>query len=573
MKRLILPPLVLLLAIPHAGQTAAPKAGGYVADEEKNGIIVDLQALESKLVKLEKPLALALAKAEIADATWWVERERAKVLLREAYELTFPDDEEQKRLREQPVGTLPLPTGEGRARFEVRNRILHIAGRDKELAEHLAQLGAKQLGKHDEHLGYAKLASKAIAEGNKEEAGRYILQSVEADPTLITAGFIILDLAAQDRAAADRLIIQYIERLRNATVPFTEQSALRVYFILSGLLFPSPVSDRQRRQIPPAGAEAVRAYVSYVVESVGKFERSEPGSAQRFRGFLLSVWQPLRQYAPDLEGAFLELERVSRRPGESAALPATSGEEASKDRYEKRLRDALHGERPDDSVINSAISREEFDKARKMIDKLDDGPHRAYLTEVVNAAEAISLAKKGDIWGAERKAERLSRATSILRVYPAIIERCAARKDQACASNLVYQAVKKLKLAEAAPNPRPDGLPSYASPTSRELDPVLLGLSRLAAAVIPADAALAFEIAEEIVVAANRSEMDTGLGRTGFDVEVFKKLAPKNEPRARQAAEGFKDPLRQTVALAAIYQWKAERFAKKGRLIGERPLQ
>ena len=45
--------------------------------------------------------------------------------------------------------------------------------------------------------------------------------------------------------------------------------------------------------------------------------------------------------------------------------------------------------------------------------------------------------------------------------------------------------------------------------------------------------------------------------------DLFKKLAAKDEIRARSAAESFKDRLRRIVALAAIYQWKAKDLEKR----------
>jgi hypothetical protein len=73
----------------------------------------------------------------------------------------------------------------------------------------------------------------------------------------------------------------------------------------------------------------------------------------------------------------------------------------------------------------------------------------------------------------------------------------------------------------------------------------------------------ASEVVDEMVDAANRSEIDTKQGRTGFDSDVFSKLAAKDEIRARSAAENLNDRLRRLVALAAIYQWKAKQLEKQ----------
>ena len=75
---------------------------------------------------------------------------------------------------------------------------------------------------------------------------------------------------------------------------------------------------------------------------------------------------------------------------------------------------------------------------------------------------------------------------------------------------------------------------------------------------MPVDSLLASEVVDEMVERANGSEMDTTLGRTGIDNDIFYQLAAKDEIRARTAAENLKDRLRRIVALAAIYQWKAK---------------
>jgi len=143
----------------------------------------------------------------------------------------------------------------------------------------------------------------------------------------------------------------------------------------------------------------MRAYVSYMIESLGALEQHEPGSARRFRAFLLSAWIPLNQYAPELSQAFIQLERLTRTADEDASLP-TVGDQKKSDgggTYEQRVKRALESDQPDDLIINIAIGRGDFDTARKMIDKLPDDPHKSQLVENVNATESIALAEKGDI--------------------------------------------------------------------------------------------------------------------------------------------------------------------------------
>src|SRR5205085_6176996 len=341
---------LFLLATSYHGQAIAVESNDELS-AKKDALLLDLRGLETMTMKLEKPLPQALAKTEIAGAAWPLDKTWAEKLLRDAYELTFPAEEGRARLRNQPVGApLVVPTALDVARNNIRNRVLTIATRDQAFADQLAQLGAQQLGKAEARSNYTNLAAQAIRANNYDTAGDYILKAIDADPTVINTGFVILDVATQDRKAADQLIIQYIERLR--TTPLTDDTAFRVFFNLQNLVFPSENfvrmghlltnnndATRPPQPILPAGPAVIRAYVSYVLESLSQLEQREPGSVMNLRGFLLATWLPLRQYAPELTGEFMELERLSRRPGENVALPTPgSAKESTREDYEQRLK-------------------------------------------------------------------------------------------------------------------------------------------------------------------------------------------------------------------------------------------
>jgi hypothetical protein len=543
------------------------------ADEEniqRISLLSDLQALETQAAQLDKPLAIALAKAELAAAAWGLNTSWAEKLLIESYELTFPEEQERTKLRNRPAGASPmLPSAGEVARNNIRNRVLEIAARDKAFAEQLLQLGAQELGRDEARQRYTSLAKRLIAAGETEAASSYILKAIAADPTLLNAGAVIFDVAARDRAAADKLIVQYIEHLRITPISQANNSAWRTYLFLRDLMannaraYLAFTNNSDPQQIQPPGPVAMKAYVSYVVGSLSSLEQNEPGSAIQFRAFLLSVWLPLRQYAPELTGAFLALEKLSRRPGDDAALPTPESlTEAAQARYESRLKDAPNSHQPDELTINFAISRGDYAKARKLIDKLPDGAQKAQLTDSVNVREALALAAKDDLPAAQRLAEQLTRATSIQQVYPVLVAKCGTTKDIACATALAYQALKQLKRADAAPAVPPAGIPTSIFDTPRDLDRIVVSSFKLAAAVLPVNEELGFAVLDEAVQTANASVMDTSQGRTGFDAATFKQFAARNEARTRQAAESFKDPLRRIVALAAVYQRQAEELLK-----------
>jgi hypothetical protein len=522
----------------------------------------DLKVLEAESSRVDGPLARALAKTEIAAAAWDLDKAWSKDLLRKAYELTFPEEEEQTKLRERPVGAQPVPsTNAERARGAVSRRVLQVANRDRAFAVELVKLAKDKLGTYEAHLRYTSLASQAFSDGDKENASRLLLQAIDADPTQITAALTINDIAAKDRALADNLILQYIERLRTLPISNTNQSLGRVFFILSS--FVSPRSSPER-QISPPGPTVMRAYVSFVLDRLSTLIE-DPAYLQAAGPILISTWPLVRQYAPDLTNVFLALEQ--RIPGsrDNALRQTDSVEEmnkAYKAREDQRIDKGLDSDKPDEALITLAINRGDFAKARKMIDKLGDGDQKTQLLELANAREAISLAAKDDLVTAQTLAERLNNATSILQVYPALVNKCLANKDQVCANDSVVKAVRQLKHADTRLPARPAGQPPWSSASDREVDPVLLGLSKFAKVITPINEALAWDILDELVLAANRSQLDTSQGRIGFEGDTFKLLGQKSEPRSYQAANNLKDRLERIVALANIYQGLLDAQAK-----------
>jgi hypothetical protein len=553
MRRLLLISILLLAASSYS-QTAKPDAQHNDRELKRLNLVSELQTLAGDSLNIEAPLARALAQAEIAEAAWLADREWAKTLLRSAFDLTFPSEEQIAKVRVKRAGTPPVPpTVEDRARNVVRRRILQIANRDSSFGKELIQLSSEKLGVYEEQLRYAELADHALENGKKDAAVEYILKALQADPTQATTMQTINELARSDRRRADWLILQYISLLQSFPVSFDDQSDIRTIFMLFRVVFPD------QPEILPPGPAVMRAYVVYILDRVGRVNAAD---LPRSRLLLLSAWGPLKQYAPELTEAFLNLEARSRRPGETVPLPETSLHDYYKKKQEAQIKDAIDSEQSSEQVINAAISREDFERARKLISKLKDDSQKARLTETVNLREAMSLCHKGDLPAAETLADRLTKAASILQVYPLLIEKHSARKDEIHASNLVSYALKKLRNADTNPSPLPQGLPSSAGLTSREFDPVLSSLSKFVKAIAVTNELLALEVLDELVNVANRSEVDTSLGRPGFDSDIFTILAPKDEARTEVAALAFKDRLRRIVSRARVYQWRVSQLLK-----------
>jgi hypothetical protein len=82
----------------------------------------DVKTLALEVPKLDGPLARALAEAETADAAWTLDQGWAKSLLRDAYKLTYLDEEEMRKIGPELLGSAPRPPSTlGRARSEVRD--------------------------------------------------------------------------------------------------------------------------------------------------------------------------------------------------------------------------------------------------------------------------------------------------------------------------------------------------------------------------------------------------------------------------------------------------------------------
>jgi hypothetical protein len=535
-----------IFAVAGRGQTEAPKITeqDLVRQTQINQLVSDLKGLDEETKKLDDAVARAAAKTEIADALWVLDEKYAQGLLKEAYDLTLPNERERERLRNRAVGADPTePAAIDIYRNIVLRRIIEIASRDKKFAAQFASLSGQELGKEEQQRAYARLARQAVNSGDLKAAGDYFIQSVNAEPTRIDAGFVIYEVAAKDREAADRLILQYIERLR--AVPLTVSSTGRVITGLDIAVFADPPFDPQRRQVRPAGLTVIRAYLGFILDSLAALEQRERGSLKQLRGILLAQWNRINTYAPELRGEFLALEGVSRNEGIDKSLPEPVTMEARREQYKDLLKRASDNPNQVDlpRVINEALSFKDFAGARKLADMLTNESAKARYDEEINLLEALSLAEKGEIVEAESLAQRLTKPTYISNSYSAMIERARLAKDNALASNLAYEAGKRLKKTEDV-----SSLPQ--------------AYNRLIKATAPYDSTLAVEMLEDMVRAINLSNFDAADITLRFNPSVFADLAPANEVRVRQAAENLTDRLRRISSLVAIYRWKAKEITR-----------
>src|SRR5262249_26950552 len=124
-----------------------------------------------------------------------------------------------------------------------------------------------------------------------------------------SAGGAIASIAILDRDEADKLILEYIQKLRN--FPINSNNALRIFSGLKMAVSPPPLSIYQGRKAPIAGKEAMRAYCGFLIESLLDLESREPGATVKLFSFLLPLWPFVSQQALELVDSYRKLEAVS----------------------------------------------------------------------------------------------------------------------------------------------------------------------------------------------------------------------------------------------------------------------
>jgi hypothetical protein len=540
------------------------------ADEQKRqSLLADLRALEAEAKELRAPLDVAAAKAEIAAATWALERERAKRLLREALPLTFPEEVDRAKQREHAVGArLQMGPLEDRARSIVRGRILKIASADPAFARELADTTARELGVVEEVDQYLQLASAAAGEGRMDDAGELIRHAIQTEPTLIGIGFAINEVAAHDRAAADRLMLDYINSMRALPLSvFTDpnDTGLRLPLSFMAMLNPSD-SIFRASSAPPPGREVVRAYIGFVMETMTRAEQSH-ADAKQIWPMLVMLGPYVAEYAPELAAQFNALERASRPAGAPPPLIQALADRAKNPnkRYEERLKSARETKDPTvvEVAATSAIQKNDFEEARKLIGMLGDERMKAQLSEMADEKESLYLTNKGELASAQKLARQLSRPTSVLSAYPPLIRRLVKSGDVPSAQFLAYDAVQRLKASAEKESANDTYVPSLLASVASSIklfgqSRALLAISELALAVEPAGGETALEVLDAVAETANKARITSEQGSANFNAEAFAKLAAKDASRVRAAATRFEDRLQRIVALAAAYRGEAE---------------
>jgi hypothetical protein len=311
-------------------------------------------------------------------------------------------------------------------------------------------------------------------------------------------------------------------------------------------VFPLPVYDvGKNRQIPPPNPNVTKIFIQFVLEKMTAFERSQPGSMRQYRPVLNQLWFPLNKIAPELRNNWFWLEQITRQNGDSPidSTPQSSQDKA-RETYEERIKKALESKDNKElaQAVRDAVYENDYPTARKVLFEIKDETLRNKYEEYVNANEAAWLAKKGEVAEAQRLIKKLGEIKYIAKIYPIVIEQCVKLKDEPCALSLAAEAIKILKGSDET------SIPPYF-------------FSALANSVYKLDDTSAFTILDNMVALFNKRE-DTENIRIGFDANIFKSLAEKNEQRSFQLAESLKQKLPRITTLAILYKWKAEKLEK-----------
>lgn len=556
-----------------ASQAAAAAALQGVASvaQQRATLLADVRALAEESKELLKPLDAAAARAEVAAAAWTLDREWSKGLLREALALTFPEEAYRPKLREHEVGApLRPPTPEDQARGMVRRRVLKIAAADPAFARELAGVSARELGSVQEVEQYTMLAGDAAREGRLDEAGDLIERAIQAEPTLINIAGAIDEVAVRDRAAADRLMLRYVEALRSLPLSvFTERNhtGLRLPFSFISMLVPGSGMS-QPDDFKPPSREVVRAYIDFVMDTMNRAEQVH-GDITQMHTMLALLWPLVAEQAPELTAQFNALELASRRPGATFPPLRTFAEmkKSGDKRYEERIKTAKETKDSLDleMAVNSAMSRNDFEEVRKLLDMLKDEHLKSQLTEMADEKEAVYLTNKGDTAGASRLARQLTRPDSILRAYPPLIRRLAKNKDAASAQFLAYEAVQHLKTSAEKEATNDSYIPSLLASVASSIrvfkqSRALVAMSELALAVESVDAGTALDVLDAMVDCASKARITSEQGSPNFNAEAFARLAAADDARVRATASRLEDRLQRIVALAAVYCGEAVRL-------------
>jgi len=535
MKKIILL-IPLLLSFPQFATLGQKKSDELLS--EKQYLISGYFTLEALTIKLDTPVSQSYAKVLTAEGLWYLDRDRAMTLLRQALELTLPSPTESKRAGKEISKGVFGPDPVDLSRRRLRSRIFEIAQRDKQFRDDLLKYSSKKLGESDRSKDFLDLANSETKRGNVSEAERYINTAAQQGGADSSMGVSLYLLAATDREAADRIILSVLPRLRASLM--TPQGLRSTLLGLDMAVFGEYPFDTQQRNVSLSAPEVIRAYLIFSLDKIYEVGSIETGGLQDMRGAVISVGRRIAAYCPELRERFQILELQSRLNPNDSDIPASITPERQREYDEEIIRKAEGNHKSADlqAAIRIVMRRNDFSKARDLADLFQNEAEKDKVQNDINTAEALFLIKRKDFPGAEKVAAKLKSASSITKVYSSLVQSFVETKNEDHARDLLYLANEKLVKTES--------------------DDSAFWLSHFATVAARIEKSIAFDYLGSAIKSLNQKDLDENVAEMDFDVSAFTELAPLDPDRSIQTAEMFSNPMRRIAASAAVLQFRAK---------------
>ncbi len=448
--------------VPAKSKKAAKEASAVdpLAEARRTTAISLITSLADEARSFRDPTLRARVQARAADALWTMDKERARVLFRRAWEAADAADEENERRAEEEIGRGP---GARNAQPSLRAEVLRLAARrERALGEEfLARLDEARKQDGDKSAPPAdapparrsprnepspaiarrlRLAEQLLEEGDIEQALQF------ADPALTSVNInsvSFLDaLREKNAAAADQ---RYASLLARADVdPASDANTVSLLssYVSTPFLYVvfeqnagSNINRRRRINTPPADLSAqlraafFRTAASILLRPLPPPDQDRTTSGRAGTYMVIARLLPLfEQYAPQRAAALRTQLAVltpdtperERNPRNNEAL--TRGiipEDPTRDRLQEtlsRLDRAQSADERDAIYLDAALVaiRQNDPRAREFIDKIENTDLRqqvrAYIdfegvqkaVQEKDAPETLRLARAGELTAIQR---------------------------------------------------------------------------------------------------------------------------------------------------------------------------
>jgi hypothetical protein len=512
--------------------------------EKKNQIISDYYFLNNQTVKLNSPISKAYSKTVIADGLWELDIDKAKQILTQALEMTFPEKDEKKAKSEEIAKGLNIPSKIDISRKMLQTKIFQIALRDKNFSKKLVELIDKNYAKDEKSANYSKLAQLSIESNDLSSAENFILLAIQTENFDLNLASTIYFLATKSREKADKLILKAIEFYK--VKPLTKQVTEKLIYGLDIAVFAEEIPIIINNVAQVSDIETIKLFLQFSLDKISELGQSNQNNLRDSRGTILSLWRRVNTFAPELKNRIEILEQLSRINSKEDSLPETISSEAQQAIDDEIVTKAEKSKKDNDIIdaIKVVLRKNNFNKARELANLFKNSNQTKRYVNQINFQESTSLIDKGELYEAEKIAQKIEDPRFILQVYSILIGKFYEKKEIEYAKNLTYETVRRLRSFDE----------NLSLPYS---------LSKLSKSIVRIDKDLAISILDETIKSLNKKNLDEELGEVDFDIGAFIEIAKINLDFSEQMAESLSNNLRRIVVLASIYKHKQKQLLKK----------